>query len=94
MVIISFKDRATEKKALGFLLGRFSGRIARNGEHIVPEAALVALSEQVRTRVLRFALELKDSLPKDSVDATDIPADTVEKSVVNNIFGGKPIDWT
>ena len=46
MVIINFKDRATEKKALGFLLGRFSGRIARNGEHIVPEAALEALAAE------------------------------------------------
>jgi hypothetical protein len=46
MVIITFKDRATEKKALGFLLGRFSGRVSRNGEHIVPEAALEALAAQ------------------------------------------------
>ena len=46
MVVISFIDRATEKKALGFLLGRFSGRIARNGEHIVPEAALEALAAE------------------------------------------------
>ena len=46
MVIISFPDRAIEKKALGFLLGRFSGRISRNGEHIVPEAALEALAAE------------------------------------------------
>jgi len=46
MVIITFPDRAVEKKALGFLLGRFSGRISRNGEHIVPEAALEALAAE------------------------------------------------
>jgi hypothetical protein len=46
MVIITFKDKATQKKALGFLLGRFSGRVSRNGEHIVPEAALEALAAQ------------------------------------------------
>ena len=46
MVIITFPDRATLKKALGFLLGRFSGRVLKNGEHIVPEGALVALAEQ------------------------------------------------
>jgi hypothetical protein len=60
----------------------------------IPGSILVGLLEQVRTRVLRFALDLKDNLPKDSVDATTVPADVVEKSVVNNIFGGKAIDWT
>jgi hypothetical protein len=46
MVRITFEDRATEKKALGFLLGRFSGRVLKGGEHLVPEAALQALAEQ------------------------------------------------
>ena len=46
MVIITFKDRAIQKKALGFLMGRFSGRVSRNGECIVPEAALEALAAQ------------------------------------------------
>jgi hypothetical protein len=46
MVTITFPDRATEKRALAFLLGRFSGRVLRSGEHIVPEAALEALADQ------------------------------------------------
>jgi hypothetical protein len=46
MVVIRFPDRETEKEALGFLLGRFSGRVLRSGEHIVPEAALEALAAQ------------------------------------------------
>jgi len=46
MVRITFQDRAAEKKALGFLLGRFSGRVLKGGEHLVPEAALEALAEQ------------------------------------------------
>ena len=46
MVVITFPDRATQKKAVGFLLGRFSGKVLKNGEHIVPEAALAALAEQ------------------------------------------------
>jgi len=46
MVKITFEDRATEKKALGFLLGRFSGRVLKGGEHLVPEGALEALVEQ------------------------------------------------
>ena len=45
MVTITFPDRETEKKALAFLLGRFSGRVLRSGQHIVPEAALEALAD-------------------------------------------------
>lgn len=45
MVTITFPDRDTAERALGFMLGRFSGRVLRTGEHIVPEAALEALAE-------------------------------------------------
>ena len=46
MSTITFADRDTEKRAFAFLLGRFSGRIAKSGEHLVPEAALEALADQ------------------------------------------------
>jgi hypothetical protein len=46
MVTITFPDRETEKRALGFLLGRFSGCVLRSGEQIVPEAALEALAHE------------------------------------------------
>ena len=46
MVSITFPDRHTEKKALAFLIGRFSARVLRSGEHLVPEAALEALADQ------------------------------------------------
>ena len=46
MVTIRFSDRDMEKRALAFLLGRFSGRVLRSGEHLVPEAALEALADQ------------------------------------------------
>ncbi len=46
MITITFPDRETEKRALGFLLGRFSGRVLKSGEHIIPEAALEALADQ------------------------------------------------
>jgi len=46
MVIITFQNRPTERKALAFLLGRFSGRVLKSGEHLVPEAALEALADQ------------------------------------------------
>jgi len=46
MVTITFPDREVEKRALGFLLGRFSGRVLKSGEHLVPEEALPALADQ------------------------------------------------
>ncbi|HEX6186105.1 MAG TPA: hypothetical protein VFZ44_19605 [Pyrinomonadaceae bacterium] len=46
MVTITFPDRETEKRALAFLLGRFSGHALRSGEHLIPEAALEALADQ------------------------------------------------
>lgn len=53
MITITFPDRETEKRALAFLLGRFSGRVLKSGEHLVPEAALEALAnEQIQFTVL------------------------------------------
>ena len=46
MVTISFADRDTEKRAIAFLLGKFSGHVLQSGEHLVPEAALEALAQQ------------------------------------------------
>jgi len=46
MITITFPDRDTEKRALAFLLGRFSGRVLKSGEHLVPEAALEALAHE------------------------------------------------
>lgn len=57
MVIITFPDKETQKKAIGFLLGRFSGTVLKTGEHIVPEAALEALAE----RGLEFTVKGKAS---------------------------------
>jgi hypothetical protein len=54
----------------------------------IPGSILVGLLEQIRTRVLRFALELKDALPENSTDATQVPAAAIERSVINNIYGG------
>ena len=46
MTLVTFPDRATERQALAFLLGRFSGRVLKGGEHLVPEAALEALARE------------------------------------------------
>lgn len=44
MVIIRFPDEETEKRALGFLARRFSGKTYACGETIVPKAALAHLA--------------------------------------------------
>ena len=54
----------------------------------IPNSVLVALVEQVRTRVLRFALELKDNVPETAETAKEIPSAVVDRSVVNHIYGG------
>jgi hypothetical protein len=46
MIVVTFPDLATEKRALAFLLGRFSGCVLRSGEHLVPAATLEALASQ------------------------------------------------
>ena len=46
MVTITFPDRDSETRALAYLLGRFSGRALRSGEHLIPEAALESLAQQ------------------------------------------------
>lgn len=44
MITITFPDRETKLEALGFLLGRFTGRVLKSGEVLVPESALPALA--------------------------------------------------
>lgn len=43
MVVIKFPDTQTQDRAVGFLASRFSGRLFRSGEVIIPEAAMNAL---------------------------------------------------
>lgn len=46
MVIIHFEDAEMEKKALDFLVGRFSFKTWDNGELMLPEPALGELAAQ------------------------------------------------
>ena len=46
MVVITFPDKETRRNALGFLVGRFSGRALKSGEVIIPEEALEALAKR------------------------------------------------
>jgi hypothetical protein len=66
MVTITFPDRDTEKRALAFLLGRFSGRVQCSGEHTVPEEALEGLAAPipftVRTQYPKGSFRQDDNL--------------------------------
>jgi hypothetical protein len=44
MIIIRFKDADAERRAIGYLAGRFPGKSYANGETLVPEAALAHLA--------------------------------------------------
>jgi hypothetical protein len=44
MILIRFPDDAAKRKALGFLLGRFSFKSWATGEMVVPNFALSALA--------------------------------------------------
>src|SRR5207247_2613055 len=46
VIIIRFHDEATQKRALGFLIGRFSGHSWATGEVAVPEEALVPMARE------------------------------------------------
>jgi hypothetical protein len=52
----------------------------------IPSSVLVGLLEQVRTRVLRFALDMKDEIGE-ADDVEMLPAPVVERSVVQNFYG-------
>ena len=44
MIRIRFPDSSAERRALGYLAGRFSFRSWANGETLVPEGALAAMA--------------------------------------------------
>jgi hypothetical protein len=46
MIIIRFPDAAMEKRAFGFLPGRFSFKSWANGEMLIPEFALPSLAAE------------------------------------------------
>jgi hypothetical protein len=46
MTRIRFPDPTVERRALGFLAGRFSFKSSSSGETVVPEAAMSALAQE------------------------------------------------
>ena len=46
MIIVRFQDEASQKRALEFLIGRFSGHSWATGEVAVPEEALAPMARE------------------------------------------------
>jgi hypothetical protein len=74
MVVITFPDSKTQKKALGFLLGRFSGKVLKSGEHIVSEAAVAALAD----RNIPFTVHGKASYEKQVAALRSAASDAIQ----------------
>ena len=74
MVVITFPDNATRKKALGFLFGRFTGKALKSGELIVPEGALAALAD----KDISFTVQGKASYEKQVAALRSAAADSVQ----------------
>jgi hypothetical protein len=78
-----------------YLTAKYQTKFFQDGDLVlnrawqaIPGSILVGLLDQIRTRVLRFALELKDNLPSNAADAKQVSPAVVERSVVNHIYGG------
>jgi hypothetical protein len=54
----------------------------------IPASVLAGLVDTVRNRVLSLALELQDELGAVDNKLEKLPAEVVERSIVNNIYGG------
>lgn len=46
MIRIRFRDSQTERRALGYLAGRFSFKTWDSGETVVPDSALPAMARE------------------------------------------------
>jgi len=89
MITITFPDRETEKRALAFLLGHFSGRVLSSGEHLVPEGALEALADQNipftvkgKTTYEQQLAAIRVLLPLQFNDGRDVPAEWLAEAVL------------
>jgi hypothetical protein len=61
MSTIRFPDRETERRALAFLIGRFSGRVLASGEHLVPEISLKELGEKGIPYIVQSTSEMVEN---------------------------------
>jgi hypothetical protein len=68
-----------------------SSSASPNAWQEVPGSVFIGLIDTIRTRVLRLALELKDDLGEVHDQIKDLPKEQVDRSVINNIYGGTNI---
>jgi hypothetical protein len=54
----------------------------------VPTSLIVGLCEEVRNRLLRFALEIREELGRADNKPENLPQEKVEAAVINHIYGG------
>jgi hypothetical protein len=54
----------------------------------VPASVMVGLCEEVRNRVLRFALEIREEVAQVDDQPSALPAEKIEAAVINYIYGG------
>jgi hypothetical protein len=57
----------------------------------VPGSVFVGLIDTIRTRVLRFALDLRDELGPENDNLNELPKEKVDQSVITYIFGGNNV---
>lgn len=74
MTIIRFPDAAAERRALGFLVGRFSFKTWSTGETIVSELAVAALA----AAGIRFSVEGPATYEQLAATVRDSPASAVQ----------------
>jgi hypothetical protein len=66
----------------------FEGYALNRAWQEVPGSVFVGLIDTIKTRVLRFALELKDDLGAVSENINEVPKEKIDQSITMNIFGG------
>jgi hypothetical protein len=57
----------------------------------LPTTLLVGLCEEVRNRLLRFALEIREELGQVDDKPAEVPSSKIEAAVINHIYGGTNI---
>jgi len=74
MVVIRFPDADAERRALGYLAGRFSFVTRDDGDTLVPESAVAALAAQD----IRFEVKGKPAYEQRIATVRDAPAAAVQ----------------
>jgi hypothetical protein len=66
----------------------YQGYALASAWQVVPNSILVGLCEEVRNRLLRFSLEIREELGRVEDKPSELPANKVQAAVINHIYGG------